>query len=58
MVMYSPLDPNGRDFKNLYKIIQDNEMIDLVKEDNFTRLFSAFYKLIHEEKKYFEKYIS
>ena len=58
MVMYSPLDPNGRDFKNLYKIIQDNEMIDLVKEDNFTRLFSAFYKLINEEKKYFEKYTS
>lgn len=57
-VMYSPLDPNGRDFQNLYKIIQDNEMIDLIKEDNFTRLFSAFYKLINEEKKYFEKYSS
>lgn len=57
-IMYSPLDPSGRDFQNLYKIIQDNEMIDLIKEDNFTRLFSAFYKLINEEKKYFEKYSS
>ena len=56
-IMYSPLDPNGRDFKNLYGIIQENEMIDLIKEDNFTRLFSAFYKLINEEKKYYEKYI-
>lgn len=56
-IMYSPLDPNGRDFKNLYSIIQENEMIDLIKEDNFTRLFSAFYKLINEEKKYYEKYV-
>lgn len=56
-IMYSPLDPNGRDFKNLYSIIQENEMIDLIKEDNFTRLFSVFYKLINEEKKYYEKYV-
>ena len=54
-IMYSPLDPNGRDYKNLYGIIQENEMIDMLSEDKFGNLFSAFHKLINFEKKYFEK---
>lgn len=54
-IMYSPLDPEGRDFKNLYMIIQENEMIDMLNEDKFGHLFSAFHKLINFEKKYFEK---
>lgn len=54
-IMYSPLDPKGRDFKNLYMIIQENEMIDMLNEDKFGHLFSAFHKLINFEKKYFEK---
>jgi 5'-3' exonuclease len=54
-IMYSPLDPNGRDYKNLYGIIQENEMIDMLSEDKFGNLFSAFHKLIDFEKKYFEK---
>ena len=54
-IMYAPLDPNGRDYKNLYQIIQDNEMIDLLNEERFGNLFSAFYKLIDFEKKYFNE---
>lgn len=57
-IMYSPLDPKGRDFKNLYMIIQENEMIDMLNEDKFGNLFSAFHKLINFEKKYFEKSLS
>ena len=53
--MYAPLSPEGRDFKNIYQIIQDNEMIDLLNEEKFGNLFAAFYKLIDNEKKYFEK---
>ena len=54
-ISYSPMSPEGRDFKNLYSLIVENEMIDLIKDENFSRLFSPFYKLINEEKKYFEK---
>lgn len=54
-IMYSPLDPDGRDYKNLYSIIQENEMIDMLSEEKFGNLFSAFHKLINFEKKYFEK---
>lgn len=52
MIMYAPLDPEGRDLTNIYQIIQDNEMIDMLDEKKFGNLFSAFYKLIDTEKKY------
>lgn len=54
-ISYSPMSPEGRDFKNLYAIIQENEMIDLMNEDKFANLFSPFYKIINMEKKFFEK---
>lgn len=53
-VMYAPLDPEGRDLKNIYKIIQENEMNDMLDENKFGNLFAAFYKLIDTEKKYFK----
>ena len=52
MIMYAPLDPEGRDLTNIYQIIQDHEMIDMLDEKKFGNLFSAFYKLIDTEKKY------
>lgn len=55
-IMHAPLDPEGRDFKNIYKIIQDNEMIDLLNEEKFGNLFAAFYKLIDNERKYYQKH--
>ena len=55
-IMYAPLDPEGRDLKNIYQIIQENEMNDMLDEKKFGNLFAAFYKLIDTEKKYF-KYI-
>lgn len=54
MIMYAPLDPEGRDLTNIYQIIQDNEMTDMLDEKKFGNLFSAFYKLIDTEKKYFK----
>ena len=45
MIMYAPLDPEGRDLKNLYMIIHENEMNDMLDEN----------KLIDTEKKYFKK---
>ena len=55
MIMYAPLDPEGRDLKNLYMIIHENEMNDMLDENKFGNLFSAFNKLIDTEKKYFKK---
>ena len=53
-IMYAPLDPEGRDLKNIYQIIQENEMNDMIDEKKFGNLFAAFYKLIDTEKKYFK----
>lgn len=53
-IMYAPLDPSGRDFKNLYEIIQNNEMIDFLNEEKFGNVFAVFFKLIETEKKYFK----
>lgn len=53
-MMYAPLDPEGRDLKNLYQIINDNGMYDMFDEERFGDIFSCFYKLIDTEKKYFE----
>jgi 5'-3' exonuclease len=54
-IMYAPLDPSGRDFKHVYQIIQENEMIDLLSESKFENLFSAFFKIIDAEKKFYKK---
>ena len=54
-IMYTPLDPSGRDFKNVYKIIQENEMIDLLSEGKFENLFSVFFKIMETEKKFYQK---
>ena len=54
MIMYAPLDPDGRDLKNIYMIIHENEMNDMLDENKFGNLFSAFDKLIDNEKKYFK----
>ncbi|MBR6516677.1 MAG: hypothetical protein IKT40_07440 [Bacilli bacterium] len=54
-MMYAPLDPEGRDYKNLYQIIIDNDMVDLLDSNTFSSFFSSFNGLIDNEKKYFEK---
>ena len=54
MIMYAPLDPDGRDLKNIYMIIHENEMNDMLDENKFGNLFAAFDKLIDNEKKYFK----
>ena len=54
-MIHAPLDPDGRDFKNLYAIIQENNMIDLLNTDTFSSFFSSFNGLIENEKKYFKK---
>lgn len=49
---YAPLDPEGRDYKNLYQIIVENDIQDLLDSDKFGNFFSSFGRLIENEKKY------
>lgn len=55
MVSYAPLSPEGRDYGNVYRIITENGMTDMIPTDKFTSLFAPFNALIEMEKKYFEK---
>lgn len=49
--MYAPIDPDGRSMGNLYKIIYDNGIEELIDEGNFSNFFSDFINLIMLEKK-------
>lgn len=51
-MMYAPLDPDGRSLSNLYSIINENEMRELMDESKFGEFFSSFYKLMDNEKKF------
>lgn len=52
-VSYAPLDPEGRDFQNVYKIVTENTMTDWVPVDKFTNFFHSFNPLMEMEKKFF-----
>ena len=56
-IMYAPLDPDGRDYKNVYKIILDNGMSDLFDERKFSSFFSSFNQIIEREKKRYKNSI-
>lgn len=50
----APQDPEGRSFKDLYKIVSENGMTNLITENSFSSFFSCFSKLIDNEKKYYK----
>lgn len=52
-ISYAPIDPEGRDYQELYKIIIENDMNELLDEKKFSLLFSCFEGLIKKEKKMF-----
>ena len=51
-MMYAPLDEEGRSLSNLYAIINENKMMELIDETKFGNFFSGFYKLMDNEKKF------
>lgn len=53
--LYAPIDPEGRDIKNIYQIINDNGMTKLQDEKTFGNVFGAFERIIKIEKAYYEK---
>ena len=50
-LMYNPLDPEGRTMQNLYTIITENHIDDLVDPDKFSNFFSEYMNLIEKEEK-------
>lgn len=54
-MMYAPLDPEGRSYKNLYKMILRDKIEDLYGDTKFASFFSVFKKIEEKEKKRFEK---
>lgn len=54
-LMHAPIDPEGREYRNVYEIVSNNHMHVLMDERRFSGLFSIFERLIMNEKKYFEK---
>lgn len=56
-MMHVPQDPEGRSFKNLYKLIIDEEITDLMSDTKFSSFFSTFKQLEDREKKEYENFI-
>lgn len=50
-MMYSPLDPEGRSYENLYKILCDAGVDDLIDPNRFSNFFIEYSYLIEKEKK-------
>lgn len=54
-LIHAPLDPSGREIKNVYNILLENEFNDLISDNIFSTFFSTFNIVIDKEKKFFEK---
>lgn len=57
-MMYSPMDPDGRSFSNLYKIILREKMEVFFGDTKFATFFNIFKRLEEKEKKYYGDYLT
>ena len=53
--MYAPLGDEDRDIKNVYTIIKENGMNDMLDESKFGALFGMYERIIKMEKEYSKK---
>lgn len=56
-MMYTPMDPEGRSFENLYKLILEDNITDLIKPERFSSFFSTFKSLSDKEIRRFNNFI-
>ena len=54
--LYAPIDVDGRDIKNIYRIINDNGMTRLQDETTFGDVFGPFERICKMEKKYTKEF--
>lgn len=55
-IMHAPLDPEGRSMENLYKMIVDKKVEELIDSDKFAFFFTDFQHLIDKEKKFWKHF--
>ncbi len=56
-MMYAPQDPSDRSYGNLYQLIIEDDITELMDDNKFAGFFRDFKKLSEKEKKLYEKYI-
>ena len=55
--LYVPIDTSDRDVKNVYGIIYENGMNDLIDEEKFGNTFSPYGRIIMMEKRRYENFL-
>lgn len=55
--MYMAQDIEGRSFENLFKLINEIGISDLMGDTKFATFFNPFKQLVEKEKKYYNEYI-
>jgi 5'-3' exonuclease len=53
--MYAPIDDEDRNITNVYNIILENDMNDLMDESKFGSVFGNYNRIITKEREYFKK---
>ena len=54
--MYGIMDTSDRDIKNVYKIINEANLTELMNENKFSNIFSPYSRIIMMEKKRFKNF--
>jgi 5'-3' exonuclease len=54
-MMHNAIDPTGRSFQNLYKMIVDDDITEWMPNNKFSSFFADFKKLVMKEEKFYEK---
>ena len=55
--MYAPMDTEGRSFENLYRMIIEDNITELIKYDRFSTFFSTFKPLVDKEIRRYKNFI-
>lgn len=56
-VLYAPIDTSDRDMKNVYRIVNENEMNQLYDEGKFGEIFSPYSRIIMMEKRRYQNFL-
>jgi len=54
-VSYAVMDTSDRDMKNVYQIVKDNDMYDIIDETKFGNLFAPYMRVIMQERRRYGK---
>lgn len=55
LLMYTPIDPEGRSLENVWRILKKENMVELLDSTHFSTFFNSLNQLAFREKKRFEE---